>query len=159
MKIAIGPKPAQGEDDFRRYYQVKSAEEMSLFDLLRLERETTALGRPITLHALDEMEDSIAAAQKGLTGAAKRLARENHPDAPWLFAVMLWAAQKGAGEDVTFEQAISIPMNEVGVIVEPGDPVDAPDPTRRPPARSGGGKPRAKDRAAKKTSRPASTPD
>jgi hypothetical protein len=165
VKIALGKKPLEGEPDTRRIYEYVAVEEVTLLDLLRLERESSRLGRPLTLHVLDGMEDSIARAQiaavaaapAGRETAAKREAREAHPDAPWLFAVMIWACQRAAGEDITFEQALDVKANEIDVISELGDPEDEPDPTRRPPARSGGGKPRPRDRAARKTSKPRSS--
>jgi hypothetical protein len=160
VKIALGKKPLAGEPDTRRIYDYVAVEEVTLLDLLRLERESSRLGRPLTLHALSEMEASITQAQiaavakapAGQEGAAKRLARESHPDAPWLYAVMIWACQRAAGVDVSFESAIDVPPNEIDVISELGDPEDEPDPTRRPPAKSGGGKPRAKGRSTKRTS-------
>lgn len=157
MKIALGPKPQPGETDTRKLYPVKVVEELSLLDLLTLERESEATGRKLTLTELDRMEESIAAAQReairGLDAKAAAIARhragEEHPDAIWLFAVMLWASRRGAGDVVTFDEAISTPLNEVDVISEAGD--RGADPTRRRRASSAGAKKQAKDRGGKTT--------
>ena len=139
-------------------YPVKSAAELSLLDLLTLERETRDLGRPLTMSVIAGMENSVQAAIREADGSeAKRKARTEHPESAWLLAVTLWASRKAAGDHVTFEEAISFPLSALEFVAEAGDADDADvDPPQPRPASVPGGKHPAK-RSATKTSSPRST--
>lgn len=148
MKIRIGEVE----------YPVKTPDDLSLFDLIQLEQQTTAVGRTLTMPVLVEMDHSIEQAVAAASGAAaKRAARENHPDAPWMLAVTIWASRRAAGDAVSFTEAISFPLRELALVPEDGDPpADAVDPTLRRLRDSGAvGDRRPKSR--KKTSAKAST--
>ena len=150
MKLKIGD----------RTYALKSVEELTLLDILTLERETRDLGRPLTMSVIEAMRKDIEQATVGKATVEERAqARREHPDAPWVLAVMLWASRRHAGEKVTFEEAISFPISQMSFEREPGDPADMPeaaDPTAARPGSGRAAKPRAKQ-SSTKTSKKAST--
>lgn len=148
MLIVIGGKS----------YPAKAASELSLLDLLTLERETRDLGRPLTMAVIAGMENSVSkAVREAKTVADKQRVRQEHPESAWLLGVMLWASRRAAGERCTFEDAISFPLSELDFVTEAGDPTDADvDPRPARPGSGPGGKPRAK-RTGTKTSKPRST--
>jgi hypothetical protein len=142
-------------------YPLKSVDELSLLDLLLLERETRDLGRPLTLSVISDMEKDVGAATMGkATVEERRRARQEHPDAPWLLAVSLWASRRAAGDKLTFEEAISFPLSELSFVREPGDPEDTPaeaDPTRARPGSGRAGKPQASRSSTRTSSKPSTT--
>jgi glutathione S-transferase len=113
-------------------YPVKSPDDLSVLDLLMLEQESAAVGRKLTMPVLKGMQESIdAAVASERTPAARKQAREEHPESLWMFAITIWASRRAAGEHITFADAISFPMRELTPIPEPGDEVaDEVDPTR-----------------------------
>ena len=132
---------------------------LSLLDLLNLERETRSIGRPITLAVVQGMERDIEeAAAKFTTTAEQNRCREEHPDGQWLLAVLLWSSMRGAGDVVTFSEAISVPVADIDFVKEVGDePAEQDRPTSAPPASGRGAKPLARS-TAKRTSARRSTP-
>ncbi len=136
-----------------REYPLKYVEELTLLDLLTLEAQTRNIdpSRPLTMYVLRGMERSVAKAIAGLSGPARVAAGEAHPDAPWLFAVMIWAARRAAGEDVTFAQAIEVDPADIEYVREAGDEPE-PDPLARRSAASAAGDKPPRTRSQRKTS-------
>jgi hypothetical protein len=94
-------------------YEAASLELISLHDILLLESETAAFGRPITWGQVQDW----AAEMGDLTDAE----RGKHPAALWLLGVTVWAAKRLARESVTFAQAIDFPMAKLTYLPDPQD--------------------------------------
>ena len=124
MKIQIQGRP----------YDLRSAQELSLLDLLTLERETRELGRPLTMAVISQMEKDVETAVAKADGGTKARieARQAHPESPWLLAVAIWAARRHSGDPVSFEEAISFPLSELVFLSEEGDEVEANPQSPRP---------------------------
>lgn len=109
-------------------YRLDDIEELSLKDLLVLGVQTEELGRRVDMNVIQEMKTRIERLNEDERKADK--------DAPWLFAISLWAARIKAGEDVTFVEAVDFPMSQLQFLAEPADrkPKKAANPTRSRPA-------------------------
>lgn len=139
-----------------RTYEPASPVELSLRDLIALERVTTELGMPVNLGILEERQAEIEAI-KAPTKLERNRLLGRQPWAQMLFAVNVFAARRKAGDDVTFDDCLDLSPLDVDWILEPEDEAE-PDPTvppRRPKASAAVVK-RPADRA-KKASKKAST--
>lgn len=137
MKIRIGDT----------VYDPKSVDDLSLLDLLTLERESGELGRALSMSVLSGMQRSLEAAQRDAKSPEEKIQVGNdHPDSPWLLAVVIWASRRAAGERVTFGDAISFPLSSLEYIAEVGDqPVVDPQKARPDSGRAGGRRPKLDD--------------
>jgi hypothetical protein len=129
------------------FYDAGALEDLSLSLLLRLENETKEFGRPLRMADIQRMTTEIAALK---TDAE----RGQHPDAPWVTAVAIWAARRLAGQDVTFEQAVDFPMSQLTILADPQDRVGPQKPRPRKGSGAAGKHPRTR---TTKTSEPQST--
>lgn len=135
-------------------YPATAVDQLSLLDLILLQEQTKAIGRELTHASVEEMEAAVNKI-KHKDPQTQRELRARHPDMIWLIAIQLWATLRGAGQDVSFSEAIGIPLKDCEWRKEPGDDDDgAPvGPTRARPAsgRAARRHPAAK-RATKKAS-------
>lgn len=120
MKFKIGDK----------IYDGAAVDDLSLKMLLKLEKETTEFGHPLT-----HVDIARIAAELQELKTAKEQA--NHPDALWLTAVGVWAARNLAGEEVSFDQAVDFPMSALTFLP---DPQDRKKPANPQKARPGSGR-------------------
>lgn len=130
-------------------YSLADIEQLSLKDLLVLKKETTELGDPVDMDRLYRMQDELDKLDDD--------ARKQHPDAPLLLAVGVWAARLRSGEQLSFADAIDFPLRQLRFLP---DPTDRKKPAARPTqARRASGRAGAKRTAAAsgKTSKKAST--
>lgn len=127
-----------------REYPQPSLGRLSVTQLMRLERET-GLSRRQIREKFEQMQNLSEAE------------REEADDALILTGITLWVSRMAAGEDIGFEAACDVPIDEVRFILEPGDDEVAPDPRQAPPAsgRGADGRPLPADRLKKKTSKKA----
>lgn len=136
-------------------YPGTAVDELSLLDLIMLQEQTKALGRELTHADIEQMEATVNKIKHKDLPTQREL-RARHPDMVWLIAIQLWATLRGAGQDVTFSEAIAIPLKQCQWISEPGDDDGnggTVGPTRARPASGRAAKRRpAAKRAAKKAS-------
>lgn len=110
-------------------YQLAAPAELSLRDLIELERVTTAMGMPVNLGILEEWQAEINAIKAPTKAERNRLVGAN-PHAQWMFAVNLYASRRKAGDEVTFDECLD--MSPMDAQWEPEDGDEEPDPTGRP---------------------------
>lgn len=133
-----------------RTYNVATVDRLSLRDLLMLEKETAELGQPMKWSDLKRIvNDTVAAI------GAKDEGFEDRDDFPWFLGIIIWAARRDAGEELTFSEAVDFPLADFEFLPEPEDHKVATHPQQaRPVGPSGraraaaGSKPKGK----KKTS-------
>lgn len=102
----------------------------SLLHLMELKQQTkdfTDDGKGLGMSALEAI---------GRSAAAQGEAGQTPENADLWMAVMVFLTRRGAGEKVTFLEAIDVPLASIEVITEPGDEATAgePDPTTPGPA-------------------------
>lgn len=110
-------------------YDGKTIDSLSIKHAVQFNRECAAHGYGVTWQDIERIRAEIAALP---TNAE----REQHPDALLLTAVSIWASRIAAGDDVTFEDVIELPLGRMAFILEPGDVPDeseATDPRRARP--------------------------
>lgn len=114
-----------------RLYDPASPAELSLRDLINLERVTTELGMPVNLGIIEQRETELREIRaKYATKAERDRITGQQPWAQMLFAVNVYAARRKAGDDVTFDDCLDLSPVDVAFIQEAGD--EEPDPTVPP---------------------------
>lgn len=103
MRFKIGEK----------VYDAAGIDRLTLGNILRLEKETAELGRPMKWSELQ----GLAARVSGLSEDEFGLDDET----PWFIALTVWASRLNAGEDITFAEAIDFRLDEFQPIAEPED--------------------------------------
>lgn len=131
-------------------YTVQTLDRLTLGEILRLEAETTSLGRPMKWSQIRAMANAL----DGLEAEEF----EDHDDAPWVIALVIWASRLRKGEVLSFAEAIDFPLGELSFLPEPSDHKAPANPTRPPKGSAGGGKRAAAAKAAKRTSATQSSP-
>jgi hypothetical protein len=132
-----------------RVYDAASIYHLPLKLILQLQMESREFGRQIELV---DIQTWTAELDKLKTDRE----RAQHPSGPWLIAVAIWVARKKAGDDVTFDQAVDVPLDEIVWLKEPRDYKQNPT-KARPRKGSGPAVKRAPSKVAARTSRAAST--
>jgi hypothetical protein len=126
-------------------YEASSVDRLSLANILRLESETADLGRSMKWSDIKAMIRNVEAL------SAEEL--DEHDDAPWVIGLSIWASRLNAGEQLSFEQAISFPLSDLEWIADPQDHQQAAGP-QKPRAASARGAKRQGSKASKRTSAP-----
>lgn len=101
-------------------YPGVSIDELSLRHVMALQRElvVTNISEAKTLADVQAMLAEFAALPKD--------ERENHPEAPFLTAVTIWAARVTAGEELGLLEAVDFPARtKVLLVKEPNDKAPA----------------------------------
>lgn len=96
-----------------KVYSSRTLDEISLKDLIRFNTEAAELGIPERWADIEQMVGEID--QLTEAEAAK------HPGKLLLIGVMLWVARRAAGEDVTFAEAVDVPLAQVDFLPDPED--------------------------------------
>lgn len=132
-------------------YPLKTIEAVDLIDLLDLQAETKAMGRELTLAAIQDMERDIQKIKHKDPDTQGDL-RGRHPDALWLMGLTLWSTRRCAGEDITFREAMKTSRADITYVAEADDPKMAADPRSARPGSGRATKRAPKARATRKTS-------
>jgi hypothetical protein len=129
-------------------YDGQTIDALSIRHVLAFNRECAHKGFP-TLEApwtwqdVERIREEIAVMPKE--------DRERHPEGLLLTAISVWASRIVAGESVSFDEAISTPLERMHFVIEPGD---RPNPDQD---RTGAADPRRARPASGRASAPAST--
>lgn len=119
-----------------RVYDAASIDRLTLGNILKLEKETTELGRPMKWSEI-----------KAMSARVQDLEPEDFDDdddAPWFLALTIWSSMLNAGENVTFAQAVDFPLGELRAIEEPQDRKKPAGPTSARPGSGRAGSPQRK---------------
>lgn len=120
-----------------RVYDATAIEDLSLKMLLELEAETERFGRVLRMNDLRRITTELDALPSDA-------ARGEHPDAPWLTAVSIWATRRLSGEALSFDAAIDFPLKQLVFLPDPSDRKVASDPKARKAAGTGSARAAAK---------------
>lgn len=90
-----------------RVYTVESLDQISLKDMLLFERQTDEVGLSLTWADIQRIQSEVTAYQKR---------KETHPQALLMIAAAVWLARRAAGENVTFGEAIDIPITQFEIL-------------------------------------------
>lgn len=96
-----------------KVYTMTSLDDVSLRDIVMFNTEAAALGLGKTWADVEQLAAEIQAADDD--------AAENHPDKMLMIGVTVWASRRVAGDDVTFGEAIDVPLSAIEFLPEPGD--------------------------------------
>lgn len=115
-----------------REYEMSSIRRVTLRDTLTFNAEARRAGLGITWAGLLALVDEVTA----LTVAE----RVNHEGTWLLMAAVIWSSRRSQGEDVSFLDAIDVPLEDIEWFGDPQDeaPQDAPGPKMPRPASAGG---------------------
>jgi hypothetical protein len=108
-----------------KVYTTSAIDEVSLKDLVRFNTEAADMG-------LRERWNDIERVATEMDAMTPKEA-EQHPDKLLVTAVTIWVARRVAGEDLSFGDAIDLPLSKITWIPDPEDkkPVKA-NPTKGP---------------------------
>lgn len=139
MKIRVGETT----------YTPAALDRITLRNLMKLEAETAALGRPMRWSDLRNLANNV--------GGMKGEDAAQHDDFPWYLGMLIWAARLEAGEAISFTDAVDVPMGDLEFIPDPEDDEAARPPKARPASGRAGARQPADRRPKKKASaRPSS---
>jgi hypothetical protein len=116
MRFKIGEKT----------YETTSTDQVSLRDLVLFNTQAAELGIP-------ERWGDVEAAMREMDDLDKVQANR-HPAKFLVMAVTVWAARRAVGEDLTFSEAIDVPVSQINIVPDPQD--------HKPGKAKGGQKPR-----------------
>ena len=122
-------------------YTAAALDRITLRNLIRLEKETTDLGRPMRWGELRALADRVASLPEDEI--------ESDDDFPWFLGMLVWAARLDAGEVVTFSEAVDFPMGDLEILPDPEDEVVPDIPRKARPASGRAAARRPDDRKAK----------
>lgn len=141
------------------YDATATFDRLPLRDILRLEEETRAIGRPMSwsqvrqlMQRLVDIGVAAEAHAKANPDAEPLPGLEEDDEFPWFVGMMVWAARRLAGEDITFDEAVSFSLSDLRIeVTEEAIRAGAPDPhLARPGSGRAAGK-RPADRKRKKS--------
>lgn len=104
-----------------KVYTTADLDEVTLKHIVLLERQAADLGVPVRWGQIEQAQAEMSQ----LDGS-----RDSHPDAALLFAITIWASRVLAGETITFEDAIDVPIKAIEFLDSPTEP--APGAAARP---------------------------
>lgn len=96
-----------------KLYPIAQPEDLELGDVLRFEVQTREFGYPLTIADVIRARGEVAGLD--VDEAAE------HPLSPILTAATVWICRRCAGEDVTFAEAIAVPLSEIDTVAGPED--------------------------------------
>lgn len=100
-----------------RVYTEAALDEVSIKDLLVFDPQVAALGLPYRWKDVEKLGEEFAQLEKD----GKKAEMEGHPDGLFFLAVVVWVTRRTAGEDITFDEAISVPMSKIEWLPDPKD--------------------------------------
>jgi len=116
----------------QKTYDTGSVDEISLRDVVLFNSQAADMGLPATWADVERIAGEMA----------ERTEKDGpHPEALLMFAVTVWAARRIAGEDVTLEQALDVPMTSIEIVEARKAPKD------RQPKKKGSGSSKGSGRA------------
>lgn len=108
-----------------KVYDTASVDEISLRDVLMFNKQAADMGLPATWADVERIAAETAAlAEQAKADGKKPEDMAPHPDALLMFAVTVWASRRIAGDDVTLEQAVDVPMSSIEIVEGPKAPKD-----------------------------------
>ncbi|MGZ4559483.1 MAG: hypothetical protein ACXVGQ_00370 [Mycobacteriaceae bacterium] len=131
-------------------YSASSLDRVSLGNILKLEAETTALGRPMKWKEIRAMANAMQ--ELPLEEVAE------HDDLLWFLAMLVWASRLNAGDQVTFGEAIDFPFGDLDFLPEPSDHQAPANPRKARPASGRAASRAGSKKSARKTSARPSSP-
>jgi hypothetical protein len=96
-----------------KVYETDVLDDISLRDLMVFNRQVADMGLSITWADIERI--SVEMSELDEKDAAR------HPEAMLMTGVVIWASRRSAGDDVTFEQAVDIPMSQIVWLETPKD--------------------------------------
>lgn len=130
-------------------YPLSKLDDLTLIQLIRLERESAEAGRPMKWRDLRDMIERV--------GSLAQDQVEEDDDFLWYVGLVVWASRVSSGDTVTLAEALDFNLSELDFIPDEGETMpDVVDPHRPRPARSGRGG--AKGKGTKAAGRKASPP-
>jgi hypothetical protein len=107
-------------------YDTGAVDQISLRDVVLFNRQSADMGLGVTWADVERIAGEMA-------GMTEKDAA--HPEALVMFAVTVWAARRIAGDDVTLEEAVDVPMASIEILEARKAPKDhQPKKARRPAA-------------------------
>jgi hypothetical protein len=99
-----------------KIYSTAGLDELSLKDVLLFDGQAADLGLGITWRDVEQISQEFA----DLTSEEA----DRHPRAVLMVALTVWASRRVAGDDVSLDEAISIPISSIdfGSVPEPARP-------------------------------------
>jgi hypothetical protein len=125
-------------------YELRGVQDVSLLDLIRLQSESAALGKSLTVGTLNQMRIERRKDCTDKDGKVDVDALDAHPHSMWLMGTNLWASRRLAGEDVSFADALGVSYDDLTFIPDEDDePAESeqPDPPQPPSGQDGGSQP------------------
>ena len=118
-------------------YEGRTIDTLSIKHALQFDRECRDHGYGVTWR-------DVARIRAEMSALETEAEREQHPEALLLTAVTIWASRIAAGETVTFDEVISVPLGHIGFVLD-DEPEKAatPDPRRARPGSGRAAAPRA----------------
>lgn len=96
-----------------KVYETDVLDNISLRDLMVFNRQVADMGLPLTWADVERISAEMAELDEA--EAAR------HPDAMVMTGVVIWASRRAAGDEVTFEEAVDIPLSEIVWLEAPKD--------------------------------------
>lgn len=110
-----------------KVYRLDVLDDISLRDLMVFNRQVADMGLSITWADIERISSEMA-------GLSDKKASQ-HPEAMIMTGVSIWASRRAAGDDVTFEEAVDIPVSEIVWLEGPKDHKPSAKARRSPSAR------------------------
>jgi len=95
-------------------YEASTIDRLTLGDLIRLEKETTDMGRPMKWSELRGILERVQAE----FDLDPEYDLEGDDQFPWFLGMMIWSSRRNAGEAIPFGDAVDIPLGEIEVIAD-----------------------------------------
>jgi hypothetical protein len=103
-------------------YTTAGLDEITLKDVLRFDTQAAALGLGITWKDVERINQEFAE----LTAEEA----DNHPQAVLMVALTIWASRRVAGDDVSLDEAIDIPLSSIDFGTPPEEPARPTQPRK-----------------------------
>lgn len=144
MTLSTNPKSGTSSKRFKigeKVYEFADASDISLRDLLMVEKETVELGHPIHMGEIARLSELFQSMTKEES--------QYHPEAGWMLAITIWMAMvkdlRDTGDHktlVTFGQAIDFKFADFTPLTDPADhlPKGPGKPDPRKPSRPASGR-------------------
>lgn len=98
-----------------KVYDAVEIDRLSMKDMLLFERQVhDALDRKVTW-------DDVTRWQQEMADLETDAEREKHPEILMMTAVAIWAARRAAGDPVTFDDAIQMPVADIKTLPDAQD--------------------------------------
>ena len=96
-----------------KLYTMAAIDRLTLLDLMKLERQTEEMGRPMKWSELRSILEHFDT-QFDVDGFDP----EGDDLYPWFLGLLIWATRRDAGDEVTFGDAVDVPLGEIEIVVD-----------------------------------------